>query len=343
MPEEARRKIISVNTKSAPADKNSKIASQWLANNKQIIGILVVLVVLSLFFSVFSDSFATTGNMLNMLQQLAANLIVCVFMTLVITTSGIDLSVGSILSLASALIAVLLKAGLGSFEAFLIVLVIGAIAGLINGVVISYLSIPPFIVTLASMIYIQGLALLVTGGYSIGIEGSAWLNAIGQGRIVNIPVSAIIAIIIVILGWSILTQTRFGTYVIGIGSNEESVRRSGVNIKKIKMLTYMFSGMAASFAGIVLATRLGSGSSNVGTGFEMEVIAAVVLGGTSLFGGIGTMLGSVFGVFLIGVIDNGLTLMNVSPYIIQIIQGSVLLLAVIVNTHVFSGKSLKRR
>ncbi|MDN3954838.1 ABC transporter permease [Sporolactobacillus laevolacticus] len=340
---EAKGKMTSVSKKPATTIKQNKAVPQWIANNKQIIGIFAVLVILSLFFSVFSNSFATTGNMLNMLQQLAANLIVCVFMTLVITTSGIDLSVGSILSLASALIAVLIKAGLGSFEAFLIVLIVGAIVGLINGVVISYLSIPPFIVTLASMIYIQGLALLITGGYSIGIDGSAWLNAIGQGRVLNIPVSAIIAIVVVIVGWGVLTQTRFGTYVIGIGSNEESVRRSGVNIKKIKMLTYMFSGMAASFAGIVLATRLGSGSSNVGTGFEMAVIAAVVLGGTSLFGGIGTMLGSVFGVFLIGVIDNGLTLMNVSPYIIQIIQGSVLLLAVIVNTHVFSGKSLKRR
>jgi simple sugar transport system permease protein len=340
---EAKGKLISVNKKSAMTLANNKPVSHWIANNKQIVGIFTVLVVLSLFFSFFSNSFETTGNLLNMLQQLAANLIVCVFMTLVITTSGIDLSVGSILSLASALIAVLLKAGLGSFEAFLIVLIVGAVAGLINGAVISYLAIPPFIVTLASMIYIQGLALLVTGGYSIGIDGSAWLDAIGQGRMLNIPISAIIGIIVVILGWGVLTHTRFGTYVIGIGSNEESVRRSGVNVKKIKMLTYMLSGIAASFAGIVLATRLGSGSSNVGTGFEMAVIAAVVLGGTSLFGGIGTMLGSVFGVFLIGVIDNGLTLMNVSPFIIQIIQGVVLLLAVIVNTHVFSGKTLKRR
>ncbi|WP_255304595.1 ABC transporter permease [Sporolactobacillus terrae] len=340
---EAKRKLVSKDQKTVNAYMKNKNVTRWMSKNKQILGIFSVLVLLSLFFSIFSNSFATTGNMLNMLQQLAANLIVCVFMTLVITTSGIDLSVGSILSLASALIAVLLKAGLGSFEAFLLVLMIGAVAGLINGIVISYLSIPPFIVTLASMIYIQGLALLITSGYSIGIDGSAWLESIGQGRIFSIPVSAIIAIITIIIGWGVLTQTKFGTYVIGIGSNEESVRRSGVNIKKIKMLTYMFSGISAAFAGIILATRLGSGSSNVGTGFEMEVIAAVVLGGTSLFGGIGTMLGSVLGVFLIGVIDNGLTLMNVSPFIIQIIQGSVLLLAVIVNTHFFSGKSIKRR
>ncbi|CAM3132189.1 ABC transporter permease [Sporolactobacillus spathodeae] len=315
----------------------------WIAKNKQIVGIFSVLVVLSLYFSLFSNAFATTGNVLNLLQQLAANLIVCVAMTLVITTSGIDLSVGSILSLASALIAVLLKAGLTSFEAFLVVLLVGAVVGLVNGVVIAYLRIPPFIVTLASMIYIQGLALLITGGYSISINGSAWLNAIGQGRFLNIPVAALIALFVVVFGWVVLTQTKFGTYIIGIGSNEESVRRAGVAIKKIKMLTYMFSGIAASFAGIVLATRLGSGSSNVGTGFEMDVIAAVVLGGTSLFGGIGTMLGSVFGVFLIGVIDNGLTLMNVSPYIIQIVQGTVLLVAVIVNTYFFSGRGVKRK
>lgn len=317
-------------------------SAQWLSDNKQLLGILGVLIVLSIVFSVLTDSFLTTGNMLNLLQQLASNLIVVIAMTLVITTSGIDLSVGSTLSLASALTAVLLSSGFGSLPALMIVLAIGAIAGLLNGYVISYLMIPPFIVTLAAMIFIKGIALLLTGGYSIGISGHSWLIELGRGRLLNIPISAMIAVIFVIIGWVILTQTRFGNYVIGIGSNEESVRRSGVNVKKIKLLTYMISGMAAAFAGVIIAARLGSGSSNVGTGFEMDVIAAVVLGGTSLFGGIGTILGSVIGVFLIGVINNGLTLMNVSPYIIQIIQGAVLLLAVIVNTHFF-GKYSKRK
>lgn len=320
---------------------NSVKAVQWFSVNKQLFGILTVLILLFLFFSFSTGAFFTTGNMLNLLQQLAPNLITVVFMTLVITTSGIDLSIGSILSLSSALIAVFLSIGLGSFTAFILVILIGAIIGLINGSVIAYLRIPPFIVTLASMIYVEGCALLITGGYSISISGSRWLMALGRDGILNVPISAIIAALTVAIGWTMLNKTRLGTYIIGIGANEESVRRSGVNIKKVKMITYMLSGIAASLAGIIIATRLGSGSSNVGTGFEMDVIAAVVLGGTSLFGGIGTMLGSVIGVFLIGVINNGLTLMNVSPYIIQIIQGSVLLLAVIVNTHFF-GKGRKR-
>ncbi|GGL56959.1 ABC transporter permease [Sporolactobacillus putidus] len=324
-----------------PERITSAKTTQWLSNNKQLIGIFSVLILLSVFFSFSTSSFFTTGNMLNLLQQLAPNLIVVVIMTLVITTSGIDLSVGSILSLASALIAVLLSARWDSFFAFVFVLIVGAAVGLLNGYIISYLRIPPFIVTLASMIYVEGCALLITGGYSISISGSSWLMSLGGGELFTIPVSAIIAILIIIIGWIILTQTRFGTYIIGIGANEESVRRAGVNIKKIKLFTYMFSGMIAAFAGIIIATRLGSGSSNVGTGFEMDVIAAVVLGGTSLFGGIGTMLGSVIGVFLIGIINNGLTLMNVSPYIIQIIQGAVLLFAVIVNTYFF-GRNKKR-
>jgi simple sugar transport system permease protein len=185
------------------------------------------------------------------------------------------------------------------------------------------------------MIFVRGFALLITGGYSIAISRDHGLTNIGIGTFLGIPVSALLAIIIAILGAISLKNNRYGIYVTGIGANEEAVRRSGVDTRIIKLFTYVMSGGAAALAGLIISSRLGSGSSNIGMMFELDVIAAVVLGGTSLFGGKGTIIGSLIGVVIIGVINNGLTLMQVSPYIIQIIEGFVLLLAVVLNIRVF--------
>lgn len=311
----------------------------FVRENLSILSITAVLILICLFFAIMTSSFFTLSNASNLIIQIAPNIIVAVMMTFVITTGGIDLSVGSILALASALAAILLDAGLGSFLTLLVVLAAGLTAGLLNGYVVAYFGIPPLIVTLAAMIYIRGIALLLTGGYSIAILSEHWLTGLGQGKIAGIPVAVILSVICVVLGMIFLRFTRYGNYVTGIGANEESVRRSGVNTKKVKLITYMLSGASAALAGLIIAARLGSGSSNIGTMFEMDVIAAVVLGGTALFGGAGTIAGTVIGVALIGVIQNGLTLMHVSPFIIQIIEGFVLLLAVIINIRVFGKKS----
>ncbi|OLS38270.1 ABC transporter permease [Alkalihalophilus pseudofirmus] len=318
------------------SDNNfSTILKSWISDNKQTLSILLILLIISTYFSVATGSFLSQGNFLNLIQQLAPNLIVVVAMTFVITTGGIDLSVGSILALASAITATVLSAGISSPLAIGIVILAGILIGSINGFITAYINIPPFIVTLAAMIYVRGIALLITGGYSIAISREHGLTNIGIGTFLGIPVSAWLAVIIVTLGAIALRNSRFGTYVTGIGANEESVRRSGVDTKKIKMMTYMMSGGAAALAGLIISSRLGSGSSNIGMMFELDIIAAVVLGGTALFGGKGTMVGSLIGVAMIGVINNGLTLMQVSPYIIQIVEGFVLLIAVIINIRFF--------
>lgn len=318
--------------------KQETAFKRFLRENLQSISIFGVLLGVCLFFTLMTTSFLTPSNTINILVQIAPNIIVGVVMTYVITTGGIDLSVGSILALASALTATLLASGTGSLATLIIVLAVGLLAGLLNGYVVAYHNIPPLIVTLAGMMYIRGFALLITGGYSVAIMSDHWLVNIGQGSFIGIPVPVIISIIIVIIGAIALRRTRYGTYVTGIGANEESVRRSGVNTKRVKIITYMLSGSSASLAGLIIASRLGTGSSNIGNMFELDVIAAVVLGGTALFGGAGTIFGTIIGVALIGIIQNGLTLMHVSPYIIQIVEGLVLLLAVIINVRVFSNR-----
>ncbi|SDH65538.1 ABC transporter permease [Alteribacillus bidgolensis] len=313
---------------------------QWMIDHKQVLSIFGILFLICAFFSIVTGSFLSYSNMMNLVMQLAPNLIVAVAMTFVITTGGIDLSVGSILALASALTAVLLSAGTASPLVLLIVIIAGIAMGCINGYVVAYHNIPPLIVTLAAMLYVRGLALLITGGYSIAISSDAGLTKIGIGSFLGVPVPAILAVIIMVFGVIALRNSRYGTYVTGIGANEEAVRRAGVNTKYVKLITYMFSGGAAALAGLILASRLGSGSSNIGMMFELDIIAAVVLGGTALFGGAGTILGSLIGVTMIGVINNGLTLMQVSPYIIQIMEGLVLLMAVIINVRVFGKKRM---
>lgn len=318
--------------------KHETRSKRFLRENIQTLSIFGVLFVVCMFFSIMTNSFFTPSNSLNLLVQISPNIIVAVVMTFVITTGGIDLSVGSILALASALTAALLASGAGSFITLIVVLGVGLLVGIINGYVIAYHHIPPLIVTLAGMMYIRGFALLVTGGYSVAIMREHWIVGIGHGKVMGVPIPVILSILIVIIGALALRITRYGTYATGIGANEESVRRSGVNTKNVKIITYMISGGSAALAGLIIASRLGSGSSNIGNMFELDVIAAVVLGGTALFGGAGTIIGSVIGVALIGVIQNGLTLMHVSPYIIQIIEGLVLLLAVIVNVRIFSKR-----
>jgi simple sugar transport system permease protein len=182
----------------------------------------------------------------------------------------------------------------------------------------------------------RGTALRATEGYSTPIDGDLWIVQIGQGRIAGVPVPAILAVIVALVGWLVLTRTPFGRYVIGLGSNGESLRRTGVNTRKVGLTVYVLTGLAAAIAGVLIATRLSSGSSNAGTGFELEVITAVVLGGTSLFGGRASMLGTILGALTLGVIANGLVLLHVSPFYVQIVQGGILLLAIFANSKVWA-------
>lgn len=308
----------------------------WLQRNILTLAVGGVLVLLLIFFSLTAEAFLTAPNILNILRQIAPTMITAVAMTFVITTSGIDLSVGSMVALSGSLLAIWAHGGMDPALALALVLGIGFVVGLVNGWFTAYFGLPPFIVTLATLGIVRGTALLVTQGYSTPLPLGSWLTFLGQGRIANIPVPALIAVFVAGTGWFLFTQTPFGRYVVGLGSNYESLRRAGVDTKLVNLTVYVMSGLAAALSGVIITARLASGSSNAGVGFELEVITAVVLGGTSLLGGRGSMLGTVLGALVLGVIANGLILLHVSPFYVQIAQGSILLLAIFMNTRLFA-------
>lgn len=281
--------------------------------------------------SILAPNFFTPTNLLNVLRQAAPVLIVAVGMTLVITTAGIDLSVGSMLAVVAVLSAMTLGAGWPVWLVIVAMLGLGVAVGLVNGYFTAYQAIPAFIVTLATLSILRGVAQLLTQGYSIPIDPSSAFLELGRGRLGPIPVPAIIAVVAVVVGHVLLNHTRFGIYVTGIGSNEEGVRRAGINVRLVKAAVYMISGLMVAVGGMVTAARLASGSSYTGVAFELQVIAAVIVGGTNLFGGEGRILGTVMGTLLIAMIGNGLILMRVSPFYQQIIEGAIILLAIWFN------------
>lgn len=304
--------------------------------NAQILSVLAMLGLLVVLFSTATDNFLTTGNMLNLLRQYSPTLILAVAMTFVITSSGIDLSVGSLVALTGALSASMLAFGQSSWLTVVAMLLLGMAAGMMHGWFTAYQGIPALIVTLAGLTAWRGVAQLLTQGYSISIDSSALFVVLGQGLVGPVPVPAIIAAVVVLAGWLLMNRTKYGQYITGIGSNEEAVRRAGVNTRLVKLSAFMLTGAAAALGGMIYAARLTSGSANAAVALELEVIAAVVLGGTSIFGGRGTVIGAVLGALTIAVISNGLILMRVSPFAVPVAQGVVLLLAIWANTKVFS-------
>lgn len=311
--------------------------SWWARTNKATVVMAGVTLAVFLFFSVATSSFLTFANISNLATQVAPVLIVAVAMTFVITAGQIDLSVGSIVAFTSAMCAQLLVAGWESSLVLVAGLLMGLGWGLVNGWFTAYQGIPAFIVTLATLSVVRGLALFSTEGFSVPIEPWTLFAKLGTAKWLGFSSSAWIAVAVTLLGVLLLHRTRFGQYVIGIGSAEESVRRAGVDVRLVKTAALGFSGLAAGVAGVLIAARLGSGSANSAQGFELTVIAAVVLGGTSLLGGRGTIVGSMIGALLTGMIANGLTLLRVSPYLTPIITGAVLIAVIWVNLR---GKDL---
>ena len=329
--------------KVATSERGGGELQDFLISNAPVLSIAAFFILVCLIFSIITDSFLTQVNLLNLLRQSAPILITATAMTFVITTGGIDLSVGSNLALVNALAAISLAAGIPWPAVVLLMLALGILIGAVQGYFVAYEGIPAFIVTLAGLSAIRGLALLLTEGYSIPISGDSWFVQIGRGWFLGVPLPAIIALIVAIIGFVVLTQTRYGRYVTGIGANVEAVRRAGVNVRRHILSVYMLTGIAAALAGIVIAARLGSGSSNAGVGFELEVIAAVVLGGTNLFGGRGTIVGTALGALTIAVIGNGLILAHISPFFTQIVTGLIILLAIWLNTRLFNQASRLRK
>lgn len=306
----------------------------FIARHFGVLSISVVFLVLFAFFSIQADAFFTANNLVNVLRQIAPTVIVAMAMTFVITTGSIDLSVGSIVGLTAAALALLAETG-NPLVALLLTLGIGLAIGLINGALTAYGRLQSFIVTLAALTAVRGIALLITGGYSTPID-STLLLPLGQGKLLGLYTPTWIAIATVALAWYLFNHTRFGRYIIAVGSNAESLRRAGVDIRKVQLAALTMTGVLAALAGVIVAARLASGSSNSGTMFELEVITAVVLGGTSLMGGRGSIIGSAIGALTLGIISNGLVLLRVDVYWVPIVQGVILVVAIFLNSTMFS-------
>jgi len=316
------------------AGRSHGARSDFVARHFGVLSISVVFIVLFAFFSIRADAFLTIDNIVNVLRQIAPTIVVAVAMTFVITTGAIDLSVGSIVGLTAAALALLAQSGNAAL-ALVVTLLIGAVIGAVNGALTAYGRLQSFIVTLAALTAVRGVALLITGGYSTPIS-STLLLPLGQGKLLGLYTPTWIAIITVAAAWYVFTQTRFGRYIVAVGSNAESLRRSGVDIRHIRMAALTLTGVFAGAAGVITATRLASGSSNSGTAFELEVITAVVLGGTSLMGGRGSVIGSAIGALTLGIISNGLVLLRVDVYWVPIVQGTILIVAIFLNSKLFT-------
>jgi len=293
-------------------------------------GILLVLLVIVLILSVVSPVFFSTRNLLNILRQISVNGIIAVGVTFVIISGGIDLSVGSIVAIAGVIATSFAHPGDSVPLAVLLGSLVGLAAGSVNGIIVAKGRVAPFIVTLGMMTILRGLALVYTNGRPV-IDLSKEYNAIGGGYILGIPNPVIILLIVLALGIFALRFTKYGRHVYAIGGNELSAKVSGINTRAAIFGVYAIAGTLAGVAGVVITARVMTGSPIVGAGYELDAIAAVVIGGTSLAGGVGLIVGSFIGALIIGVINNGLDLLNVSSYNQQIVKGVIIIFAVLLD------------
>lgn len=301
-----------------------------LINYVQDLGALIALILLIVVISIISPEFRTVGNFLSLLRQSSINGLIAFGMTFVILTGGIDLSVGSVLALSTALCAKFIANGMPVGLAILLALIIGTCFGLISGVLITKGRLQPFIATLITMTVFRGATMIFMDGKPISNLGDSFLlKFIGKGSIFGIPVPVILFIAIFVLFIFILEKTVFGRRIYATGSNWKSAKLSGVNIDKTKLAAYAISGCMAALAGLILLSRLGSAQPTLGSGYELDAIAAVALGGTSMNGGRGRIWGTFVGVLIIAVLNNGLNILGVSSYYQDVVKGVVILIAVL--------------
>ena len=313
----------------APRFKNGVV--KYFKDN---IGIIIALLAMFIFLTVFPttrSTFLTPKNMFNILRQNASNLFLATGMTMVIILGGIDLSVGSVIALSGVVAAgCVVNFGLPEAVGFIAAIAVGAAVGLFNGFIICKTDIPPFIVTLASMNITKGIALVLTGGAPIRCMTDAFKFP-GAGYVGPVPTPVILMFIIFILAALMINKTQLGRHIYAVGGNVQAAKFSGISVQKVKFIVYAYTGVMAGIAGVVIASRLYSGQPTAGDGAEMDAIASVVVGGTSMSGGSGRIGGTLIGVLIIGVLNNGLNLMGVDSNFQYIVKGLVILLAVYVD------------
>jgi inositol transport system permease protein len=304
---------------------------QYINNIRQY-GLLIVFGIICLIISLITPQFLTVSNLTIIVTQVSINALLAFGVTFVIITGGIDLSLGSIVAVTGVTAAML--AHPDSYPV-LIPIVMGLLAGLLmgafNGFIITKSKIAPFIVTLGTMTIGRGLALILSDGRPVSNLSDSF-NYLGSGTVLGIPILILIFILVFAVCSIILNKTVLGRYIYAIGGNEQAARASGINIDRVKLSVYSISGLLAGLAGILLASRITTGQPNAGAGFELDAIAAVVIGGTSTAGGRGTMAGTLIGVLLIGVINNGLDLLNVTSYYQQVVMGIIIIGAVVLDS-----------
>lgn len=323
---------MSTNTMSKPTQAHSKklFSKEWLIEQKSLIALLFLIVVVSF----LNPNFFTVDNILNILRQTSVNAIIAVGMTLVILTAGIDLSVGSVLALCGAFAASMIAIEVPVLIAVPTALLAGAALGAISGIIIAKGKVQAFIATLVTMTLLRGVTMVYTDGRPISTgftdtaDAFAWF---GTGYAMGIPVPVWLMVIVFAAAWYLLNHTRFGRYVYALGGNESATRLSGINVDRVKIGVYAICGLLAALAGIIVSSRLSSAQPTAGMGYELDAIAAVVLGGTSLMGGKGRIMGTLIGALIIGFLNNALNLLDVSSYYQMIAKAVVILLAVLVD------------
>ena len=293
-------------------------------------GLLIVIVIMVVAMSFASPVFLTSQNIINILRQVSLNGILAVGLTFVILTGGIDLSVGSLVAVSGVIVGSMLLSGASVFQAVCVSILVSVAFGLFNGVMIAYCGLPPFIATLAGQTIGRGFALVYSNGKPFAISNEAF-KAIGKGSALGIPIPVWILLAVCVVAGVVLNYTTFGRHIFAFGGNRNATRLSGVKTKFVELSAYVISALMAGIVAVILAARISSGQPTAGEGYELDAIAAVAIGGTSMSGGIGTLSGTILGFIIIGILSNSLTLLNVSSFYQQIVKGAIILIVVLMD------------
>lgn len=310
----------------------SPITSPVVGYLRRNMGTIIGLLLLALIATVSTDNkFLTESNILNLLRANAVNAIICCGMLMAILMGQIDISVGSTVGLSGVIGAYMItNLGMPTWITVICCILVGCLVGLINGIAISYLRIPAFVATLATMSIGRGFTQIISGGVSIRIRNDSY-NAIGTTTFNGVSIIVLYAAAILIITWVLLNKTRFGYYIYAIGGNTLAAKYSGINEKLNNVLPYIYIGALCGMGGVIWSARLGSAAATLGTGFEMDAISAVVIGGTSMSGGVGTVGGTFIGILIIGVLNNALNLMGINTFWQDVFKGVIILIAVIID------------